>query len=148
MAFEIVVQTGLGLVEFVEVDVGFRSEERIGFFASMFPEVAFCVLRLSGRLSHWHAGTVYYPAGEETGCKKKEDPRKSTLGDASFISTDFRLSLVVQHNAHRICGKRPFVSRTSKRHYATIARRSSLPAEAAYSGSVSDCIRSNAVSFL
>ena len=79
MAFEIVVQTGLGLVEFVEVDVGFRSEERIRFFASISPEVAFCVLRPSGRLSHRHAGTVYCPAGEETGCEKKEDSRKSTL---------------------------------------------------------------------
>jgi hypothetical protein len=147
MALEIVVQAGLGLVEFVEVDIGFHSEERIRFFASMSAEVTFCVLRPSGRRSQRHAGTEYGPTCNETGGKKKGLPA-STLGDALFIPIDFRLSLAPQHNPHRICGRRLLRAEPSKRHYATIARRFWLRVEAAYSGSVSDCTGSNAVSFL
>ena len=129
MALEILVQAGFGLVEFVEVDIGFHSEERIRLFASRSAEVAFCALRPSGRPSQQHTGTDDSPTRNQTGGKKKG--LAASTRDALFIPIDFRLSLAPQHNPRRICGRRLLRAEPSKRHYATIARRFWLHAEAA-----------------
>jgi hypothetical protein len=81
-------------------------------FASMSAEVAFCVLRPSGRQSQQHAGTDYSPTRNQTGGKKK-GLAASTVGDALLIPIDFRLSLAPQHNPRRL-RKTAFASRTLK----------------------------------